>query len=254
MQVFWTLFRRELGTFFQSMTGYIIITAVVALLGFSLTDVISKLSAEPMDAPLTELFYSTFYFWLILLLTTPVITMRTFASEKSSGTFETLMTAPVSDLQVVLAKFAGTLTFFAITWLPSIGYMVFLQRFIDSPSTAWEPRAMTTTFFGIVLIGSLYIAMGCFASALTKSQLIAAAVSYAVGLTLFLLSMRMRSLVPIAASGWQAKVFAHISMVEHMEDFARGVIDTTPVIYYLSLTAFFVFLTFKVVESRRWKN
>jgi ABC-2 type transport system permease protein len=252
MQVFWTLFRRELATFFQSITGYVIMAAVLALLGLSLTDVIWKLSTTPMDAPLTELFYSTYYFWLILLLTTPVITMRTFASEKSSGTFETLMTAPVSDLQVVLAKFAGTLAFFAITWLPSIGYMLFLQRYINSPSTAWEPRSMATTFFGIVLIGSLYIAMGCFASALTRSQLIAAAVSYAVGLTLFILSVS--ALVPVTPTGWQAKVFTHISMSEHMDDFARGILHSTPIIFYLSLTIFFIFLTFKVVESRRWKN
>jgi ABC-2 type transport system permease protein len=205
-----------------------------------------------VDAPLTELFYSTVYFWLILLLTTPVITMRTFASEKATGTFETLMTAPVSDLQVVLAKFAGTLTFFAITWLPSVGYMLFLQRFINSPSTAWEPRAMGTVFFGIVLIGSLYISLGCFASALTKSQLIAAAVSYGVGLTLFLLSMGALAAVP--PMGWQAKVFSHISMTDHMADFARGIVNTTPIIFYLSLTTFFIFLTFKVIESRRWKS
>ena len=252
MQVFWTLFRRELATFFSSITGYVIISAVLALLGFSLTDVIWKLSTTPMDAPLTELFYSTVYFWLILLLTTPVITMRTFAAEKSSGTFETLMTAPVGDLQVVLAKFAGTLTFFAITWLPSIGYMLFLERFINSPSTHWEPRTIAMTFLGIVLIGSVFISVGCFASALTRSQLIAAAVSYGVGLTLFLLSMR--ALVSVPPVGWQAKVFTHISMTDHMEDFARGVIPTTPIVFYLSLTIFFVFLTFKVVESRRWKN
>src|SRR5436190_3120721 len=149
MQVFWTLFRRELGTFFQSMTGYVIISTTLGLLGVSLVDILAKLNTEGVSAPLTEVFYATVYFWMVLLLTTPVITMRTFASEKASGTYETLMTAPVSDLQVVLAKFAGTLTFFAITWLPSIGYMLFLQRYINSPSTAWEPRAMATTFFGI---------------------------------------------------------------------------------------------------------
>lgn len=250
MQAFWTLFRRELGGFFQSMTGYVIIATTLALLGLSLVDMLSKMN-EPLDAPMTEVFYVTLYFWLILLLTTPVITMRTFASEKASGTFETLMTTPVSDLQVVLAKFAGTLTFFIITWLPLMGYMLFLHRYLNSPSTAWEPRSLATTFLGILLVGSVYISLGCFASALTKSQIIAAAVSYAVGLTLFLLSLR--SLVPIAATGWQAKVFTHVSMIEHMHDFVRGVINTTPIVYYLSLTAFFVFMTLKVVESRRWK-
>jgi ABC-2 type transport system permease protein len=251
MHVFWTLYRRELAGFFQSMTGYVIMAAVLILLGLSFLDVLWKLSMQGWDAPLTEMFYSTVYFWLILLLTTPVITMRTFASEKASGTFETLMTAPVSDLQVVLAKFAGTMTFYAVTWMPSILYMLFLHRYMNSPSTEWEPRSLATAFLGILLIGSLYISMGCFASALTKSQLIAAAVSYGVGLTLFLLSMR--SLVPMPPAGWEAKVFSHISMTEHMGDFARGVLDLTPIAFYLSLTSFFIFMTYKVVESRRWK-
>src|SRR5207344_76676 len=101
----------ELGQFFQSMTGYVIISTALGLLGVSLIDMLTKLNSDGISAPLAETFYATLYFWLILLLTTPVITMRTFASEKASGTFETLVTAPVSDLQVVLAKFAGTMVF-----------------------------------------------------------------------------------------------------------------------------------------------
>lgn len=251
MQVFWTLYRRELGTFFQSMTGYVIISTTLGLLGVSLIDMLSKLNTEGVSTPLTEIFYATLYFWMVLLLVTPVITMRTFAAEKSSGTYETLMTAPVSDLQVVLAKFAGTMTFYAVTWLPSLCYLVFLHRYLNSPATAWEWRSLATTFLGIMLIGGVYISLGCFASALTRSQLIAAAVSYAMGLTLFLLSLR--ALVPIPPSGWEAKFFTYISMTEHMQDFASGVIDTRPVVMYLSLTMLFVFMTFKVVESRRWK-
>jgi ABC-2 type transport system permease protein len=251
VQVFWTLFRRELATFFLSLTGYVIISTVLALLGLSILNIISHLGSEAIDAPLTEVFYSSVYFWLILLLTTPVMTMRTFASEKASGTYEALMTAPVRDLQVVLAKFAGVLTFYAITWAPLLLYMLFLHRYTNSPATVWDPRSLATTYLGIMLWGSVYISLGCFASALTKSQLIAAAVSYAVGLTLFLLSLR--ALAPIAPTGWQAKVFSHISMTDHMGDFARGVIDTTPIVFYLSLTCFFLFATFKVVESRRWK-
>lgn len=251
MQVFFTLLRRELGTYFHSMTGYVIIAAVLGLLGLSLIDTLSALSAEATDAPLTEAFYSTFYFWLILLLTTPVITMRTFALEKFSGTYETLMTAPVSDLQVALSKFAGAMVFYAITWLPMVGYMIFLDRFLASATTAWEPRSLVTTYFGILLVGSVYIGLGCFTSALTRSQLIAAAMSYGVGLTLFLLSLH--SLVPTRPMGWHREVFEHISTIEHMNDFARGVLDTRPIVYYLSLTTFFVFLTYKAVEARRWK-
>src|SRR5688572_11533736 len=148
MQVFWTLFRRELAGFFQSMTGFVIIAATLLMLGVSFMDVISKLNNDSSDVPLSEFFYSTYYFWLILLLTTPVITMRTFAAEKLSGTYETLMTAPVSELQVVLAKFAGAMAFYAFIWLPSIAYMLFLHRYLNSPATQWEWRSLTATFSG----------------------------------------------------------------------------------------------------------
>ena len=251
MQAFFTLVRRELGSHFLSLTGYVIITTVLLLLGFSFMDILEKLNGTPIDLPVTEIFYATVYFWIILLLTTPIITMRTFALEKYSGTFETLMTTPVSDGAVVLAKFTGSLLFYAFTWLPLLGYMLILQKYVRNPAAALDVWTVGGTFLGILLIGAVYIAMGCFASALTKSQLIAAALSYGLGLTLFLLSMR--SLVPMEAVGWEADIFRHISMTEHMQDFARGVMETSSLAYYCSLIVFFLFLTWKVVESRRWK-
>lgn len=251
MQAFRTLIRRELGSQFLSLTGYVVIATVLLLLGFSFMDILSKLNGSAIDAPVTEIFYVTLYFWLILLLTTPVITMRTFALEKFTGTYETLMTTPVSDLEVVLAKFLGSLIFYAITWLPLLLYMLILQHFVTTTTPALDPYALMTTYAGILLVGSLFISVGCFASALTRSQLIAAALSYALGLTLFLLSLR--SLVPLAAKGWEAEMFNHMAMGEHMQDFARGVIELSSVTYYLSLTGFFLFLTWRAVESRRWK-
>lgn len=251
MQAFCTLVRRELGSHFLSVAGYVIIATVLLLLGFSFVDILTKLNGTPIESPVTEIFYVTLYFWIVLLLTTPVITMRAFALEKFSGTFETLMTAPVGDLQVVLAKFFGSLIFYLVAWLPLFVYMLILQRYVRSPAAALDPFAALSTFLGILLIGSLFISLGCFASALTRSQLIASALSYGMGLTLFLLSMR--SLVPIEAEGWEAEFFAHISMTEHMQDFARGVLEISSLTYYTSLTVFFLFLTWKVVESRRWK-
>jgi ABC-2 type transport system permease protein len=249
-QAFRTLVRRELGSHFLSLTGYVVIATVLLLLGFSFVDVLSKLNGVPIDATVTEIFYVTLYFWLILLLTTPVITMRTFALEKFTGTYETLMTTPVSDIEVVLAKFFGSLIFYAITWLPLLGYTFILQRYVATTTPALDPYTVATTFLGLVLVGALFIAMGCFASALTRSQLIAAALSYALGLTLFLLSLR--SLVPMPAKDWEAELFNHIAMGEHMQDFARGVIELSSVTYYISMTAFFLFLTWRAVQSRRW--
>src|SRR5262250_1547103 len=121
MQPYLTLTRRELGAYFLSLTGYIIIAAVTFLLGLSFVVLLVKLEQEPTPIPVTELFYVTQFFWLILLLAAPVITMRLFAQEKFSGTFETLMTAPVTDLQVVLAKFSAGLVFYTLMWLPLLG-------------------------------------------------------------------------------------------------------------------------------------
>ena len=251
MQPFLTLVRRELGGHFLSLTGYVIIATVLLLIGFSLVDILTKMNGVPTDAPITEMFYVTIYFWVILLLTTPVITMRTFALEKFTGTFETLMTTPVKDRIVVLAKFTGSMLFYICIWLPLIVYMLLVQAYVKSPSALLDLTTVASTFLGIVLIGSLYVAMGCFASALTRSQLMAAALSYALGLTLFLLSMR--SLVPIQAKSWETEFFAHLSMTEHMQDFARGVVEVSSLTYYVTLTAFFLFITSKVIEARRWK-
>ena len=250
MQAYLTLVRRELGAFFASLTGYVIIASVLLLLGFSFTDVVEKLNATPTNAPLTEIFYSALYFWLILLLTAPVITMRSFAAEKFTGTYETLMTAPVSDLQVVLAKFTGALLFYALTWLPLTGCIVILRYYANEP-TVFDWRTLGSTYLGLLLLGSLYMAMGCFASALTRSQILAAMNGFVLGLTLFVLSLR--SLVPAPPVDWAAQVFAYISLSEHMEDFVRGIVDTRHLVFYLTTTGFFLFLTLKAVESRRWK-
>lgn len=251
MLAFITLVRRELGSHFLSVTGYVIIATILLLLGFSFMDIVTKLNGTPIDSPITEVFFVTIYFWLILVLTPPIITMRTFALEKFSGTFETLMTAPVSDLAVVLAKFIGSLIFFITAWIPLLAYMLILQRYVHNASVSLDLFTALSTFLGIILIGGLYIAIGCFASALTKSQLIAAALGLGMGLTLFLLSMRQ--LVSIEATGWEAEFFSHISMTEHMQDFSRGVVELSSLTFYVTLTAFFLFLTWKVVESRRWK-
>ena len=116
MKIYLTLLRRELAAFFFSLTGYVIIAAVTLLVGLSFVVLLTNLGNDPFTVPVTEMFYSTFFFWLILLLATPVITMRLFALEKSSGTFETLMTTPVSDVQVVAAKFAAAVVFYIKFW------------------------------------------------------------------------------------------------------------------------------------------
>lgn len=250
MRIYLTLVRRELAGFFYSITGYVLIASTLLLLGGSLSMLVDATNGDATDLPVTELFYRTQFFWLVLLLVTPLITMRTFALEKHTGTYETLMTAPVSDLQVVLAKFSAVFLFYLVLWLPLVAYPVLLFQFTGDPGLL-NYGAMGGTYLGLALFGALYMAMGCFASSLTRSQIVAAMLSLGLGITLFVASF-LSSVHP-ARSGWESKFYTHISMVEHLQDFCRGVVDSRPVVFYLSFTVFFLFLTLKVVESRRWK-
>jgi ABC-2 type transport system permease protein len=250
MQAYWTLIRRELGSHFCSWTGYIVIACVVFLLGCSFNNLLVALNSESTDRPVTEVFYSTYYFWLIVLIGAPVITMRSFAHEKYSGTFETLMTTPVSDVQVVLAKFTGAMVFYVLMWLPLLGCLA-VVRYYSHDRTLLDWGTVGTTFLGIFLLGAVLTAMGCFASAMTRSQIIAAIVSLMMGMALLLLGFVAMTFS--SQAGWKAQLFAHVGLIEHMKDFARGIVDTRPLILYVSMTALFLFLTYKVVESRRWK-
>jgi ABC-2 type transport system permease protein len=250
MMAYLTLTRRELGAFFLSLRGYVVIGMAAFLTGLSFLSLMSQLQGAASSVmPITEMFcYS--WFWFVLLFSSPVITMRLFALEKSSGTFETLMTTPISDLQVVLAKFTAALFFFLVLWLPLAG-SILLLRFVAHDPTLTDPGTMSATFLGIFLIGALYMAMGCFASALTNSQIVAAMISFALGLGSFILGYIVEQF-PMDKS-WTSELLGYMSMHAHMADFARGIIDTRYIVFYVSLTLFFLFLTYRVVESRRWK-
>jgi ABC-2 type transport system permease protein len=250
MTIFWTLLRRELGTFFFSLTGYVIIAAVTLLTGLSFVVLVQNLGTDPSPMPVTEMFYRTYFFWLIVLLAAPVITMRLFALEKASGTFETLMTTPVGDLQVVAAKFSGALFFYIVAWLPLLACL-FIVRHFAHQNSALDGGTMGGMFLGILLTGGLFLSLGCFASSLTRSQVGAAMISFVLGVSLFALGF-LAEAIPIA-SRWQSQAISYFGLFEQMHDFARGVVDTRAVIFYVSATFWFLFLTLRVVESRRWK-
>src|SRR2546421_4986451 len=250
MRAYLTLMRRELGGYFLSTIGYVIIAAAIFLMGLSFVDILVKLQHDPTPVPATELFYITPFFWFILLLSTPVITMRLFALERFSGTFETLMTAPVSDLQVVLAKFCSAMIFYMIMWLP-LAACLFVVRHYSSQATAFTPGILGSTFLGIFLVGCLFISLGCFASSLTRNQVTAVMISLGFGAALFLVGVLADEFS--SRTGWQDQVLAAVAIFQQMHDFARGVIDTRPIMLFVSLTLFFLFLTLRIVESRRWK-
>src|SRR5471032_2286529 len=250
MRIFLTLMRRELAALFLSITGYVIIASVTLLTGLSFVVLMTNLGSDPFTAPVTEMFYSTFYFWLVVLLVAPVITMRLFALEKSTGTFETLMTTPVGDVQVVAAKFAAAIIFYVVTWLPMLACLFIVRHFTSQPG-ALDAGTVFGIYLGIFLTGCLFLSLGCFASAISRSQMAAAMISFVLGVSLFSLGYLARQ-IPVTAQ-WQTQVLSYFNLFDQMNDFVRGVVDTRTVVFYASLTFFFLFLTLRVVESRRWK-
>jgi ABC-2 type transport system permease protein len=135
-------------------------------------------------------------------------------------------------------------------WLPLLG-LVFVVRHFGNDPTAVDWGSLASTFVGILLLGLLFMSLGCLASSLTRSMIIAAIVAFALGTSILLLSFLAFSYA--GQPGWQASFFQQVSLIDHMKDFARGSVDTRAVVFYLSATAMFLFLTLKVVESRRWR-
>jgi ABC-2 type transport system permease protein len=250
MQIYLTLVRRELGGYFNSLLGYVIIASALFLMGLSFVVLLGNLRSEPMPVTLTELFFMTPFFWMIVLLAAPVITMRSFAMERFSGTYETLMTTPVRDVQVVLAKFTAALMFYIILWLPLLACLFIVRHYTDQQG-ALDAGVLGSTYLGIILIGCVFLAMGCLGSALTRSQTVAAMIGLGLGTALFMASFmtdQFQALAPVPR-----ELLAGFSLVDQMRDFTRGVVDTRPVIFHLSLTFVFLFFTVRAIESRRWK-
>jgi ABC-2 type transport system permease protein len=250
MRIFWVLLRRELAAYFFSLTGYVIIAAITFLTGESFVELIDGLGGDPWPMPVTQMFFATYYFWMIVLLSAPVITMRLFAQEKASGTFETLMTTPVSDLSVVLAKFAAAFIFYATMWLPLLACL-FIVSLFTRQAHALDFGMVGGMYLGIFLVGCFFLSFGCLASSLTRSQMVAAMVSLGFGMSQFALAWLAKN-QPLSDQ-WQSQLLSCLNLFDQMNDLARGAVDTRAVVFYVTTTFLFLFLTLRVVESRRWK-
>ncbi len=250
MKIFWVLLRRELAAYFFSLTGYVIIAAITFLTGESFLQMIEAYGNDAWPMPVPQMFFASFYFWMIVLLSAPVITMRLFAQEKASGTFETLMTTQVSDLSVVIAKFGAACFFYAIMWLPLLACIFIIGHFTDQTS-ALDAGTVGGMYLGIFMVGGFFLSFGCLASSLTRSQMVAAMISLSFGVSQFAIAWWAKS-YPISDQ-WQSQLLSCLNMFEQMNDLARGAVDTRSVIFYGTTTFLFLFLTLRVVESRRWK-
>jgi ABC-2 type transport system permease protein len=181
---------------------------------------------------------------VIMLFLFPLITMRTYAEEKRSGTIELLLTSPVTDVQIIMGKFLGALALYACMLALS---MIHIAVLFIYGNPEWKP--IVTGYLGLLMMGGCFLSLGLFISSLTKNQIVAAMATFAVFLMLWVINWIGTFVGPTTQA-----VLAHLSLTEHFDDFARGIIDTKHVVYYLSFMAFGLFLTAKSVDSERWRG
>jgi ABC-2 type transport system permease protein len=181
----------------------------------------------------------------LILFITPFLTMGVFAEERKRGTIELLMTSPISEIQIVLGKFLASLSLFAVMLLPTAGYAVYMYLHSE-PLPPW--RMLLAGYAGILLLGGSLLALGIFISSLTESQLIAAVLTFVAFLLLWVVDLGQTT------EGGIGAVLQYLSASRHYDDFARGIIDTSGLIYYFSFMVLFVFLTVRSIDSMRWRR
>ena len=181
---------------------------------------------------------------IMMLFVLPMVTMRTYSEEKRSGTIELLLTSPLTDWEIVLGKFLGAFALYALMLVLSALNLIWLFAYGDP-----EVAPIVTGYLGLLLLGGGFIAIGLFLSNLTRNQIVAGLLTYAVLLMLLLVAWVGEGAGPIGRG-----VVSALSVFQHYEDFSKGVIDTQHVIYYLSVIAFGLFLTARSVDADRWRG
>lgn len=179
---------------------------------------------------------------ILLLLFAPLLTMRLLAEERKMGTLELLLTAPVRDSEVILGKFLGSLLIVIGMLVLTLYYPVLLLIFGDP-----DIGPMVTGYLGLFLLGCTALAVGIFASSLTSNQIVAAVVAGAILLALYFIGIIADSLPDT-----MGEAIGYFSLATYFPDFMRGIIDTRGIIYYLSLTALFLFLGIRSLDNSRW--
>ena len=248
MKNLWALISRELKSFWYSPIAYVVGALFLLMQGWVFWLLVAVLNDPRVDPSWTMaqfFFGGTFFYWFSALITASLLTMRTFSEEKRTGSIELPLTAPVTDAQVVLAKFLGAWLVPISLWACTLAFFFVLRIF---SSFDWGP--VLTGYIGTWLLGGVLIAIGVLASSLTRNQVIAAVLSFVVLLLLFSIGI----LDVFVRDPEASKLIKYLSLIEHFGSFSKGLLDTRPVVFYLSLIVISLFLTGRVIGSPRWRS
>jgi ABC-2 type transport system permease protein len=252
---FWPILKREMRVYFNSPIAYAVLLIFLVVSGFFFYSLVGSYvmisfqaarnpyiqGLNAVDRVISPMFGNLS---VIMLLMLPLFTMRLFAEEKKSGTYELLFSYPLRDVDVLLGKYLAALALFLIMIaLTAVNHLLLYAVGASAPGVT------IAGFIGIFLLGAAFIALGVFVSSLTENQIVAAVITFGVLLLFWIVGWASYSTGPPLSEFLQ-----YISLTKHIGNFAKGVIDTADVAYYLLFNFFFLFLTLRSLESKRWRG
>ncbi len=242
------LFKKELNAFLTSIIGYLTIIVFLVINGLFLWVIRGESNVFDYGiAGLDGLFVLAPWVFLFLI---PAITMKMFAEEKKNGTIELLLTKPLSDLSIIMAKFFAGIALVVVSVLPTFIYMVAVYL-LGLPKGNMDLGGMLGSYIGLMFLGSVFVAIGIFCSSLTNNQIVAFVFSVVLCAFMFI-GFEYLSRIPLLSNA--DLLIRSLGINHHYTSISRGVIDTRDVIYYLSAMAFFLLLTKFSLESRKWEK
>lgn len=239
MRNVFTIMRRELSSYFFSPIIYIVMALFVLIYGIFFTVLFLGVG----NGGYANLQYSFGNLVFVISVIIPLLTMRSLAEERKIGTEEFLMTAPITSTEIVLGKMSALTVSFLVIISTILLHLVIVLT-VARP----EMGPIISGFIGLFLLGFSFISIGLFASSLTDNQIIAGVVSFAMVLVLWLIEW-----LAGASIGVLSQILSSISLIKYYDDFTKGIMDTANIIFYLSVSSLFVFLTIRQVEARRWR-
>lgn len=253
----WAVFKKELMSFFASPIVYVVCTGFLVITGiffYFLIREYAKFSLQSSNNPymleylnITEMVVSPLIYIIsiVFILLVPLLTMRFFSEGKKAGTIEPLFTYPIRDSEALLGKFGSCLCVYLLILALSFFYCL-MVIILGSP----EAGPLISGYAGLILMGAAFISFGIFASSLAENQIVAAVITFAVGILLLWGFGLFKDIAP----GSLGDIMTHLSLLAHLRSFSKGVIETKGIVYYVSFTFFFLFLTLRSLESKRWRG
>jgi ABC-2 type transport system permease protein len=248
---------KELRSYFTSPIGYIVIGFFALLYGWFYVTMLNYFVRQsmqmaqfggggPQPMSINEVMIRPLLqnVTILILFLMPMITMRSYAEEKRSGTIELLLTSPLTDLQIILGKFLGALSLWAIALAVSLVHIAILFIY-GNPE--WTP--IVTAYLGLLLMGGCFISVGLLISSMTSNQIVAGMATFGVFLLLWVINW-----IGSFSGPTVDRVTQYLSIIDHFDDFSKGVVDTSHLIYYISFITFGLFLTARSVDSERWRG